>query len=165
MITNVKAHFPAEQPSSCKDSRIPPAYENSCRARHLGRPSSQGSRRTFGVAKKTVLARESRIRSGADYRQAMKTGIKISGTATVLYLQRDESLPRARCGFIVSKAVGGAVKRNLIKRRLRAVARQLISSEPFGYNLVIRALPEAGSANWNRLQQEVLNNAKAAFGK
>lgn len=95
----------------------------------------------------------------------MKTGIKISGKATVLYLQRDESLTHARFGFIVSKAVGGAIKRNLVKRRLRSVAREIVSNEPSGYNAVIRALPEAVNTDWNRLQQEVLNSAKAAFNK
>ena len=95
----------------------------------------------------------------------MKTGIKISGKATVLYLQRDESLTHARFGFIVSKAVGGAIKRNLVKRRLRSVAREIVSIEPTGYNAVIRALPEAVNTDWNRLQQEVLSSAKAAFNK
>lgn len=95
----------------------------------------------------------------------MKTGIKISGKATVLYLQRDESLTHARFGFIVSKAVGGAIKRNLVKRRLRSVAREIVSIEPTGYNAVIRALPVVGNTDWNRLQQEVLSSAKAAFNK
>ena len=95
----------------------------------------------------------------------MKTGIKISGKATVLYLQRDESLTHARFGFIVSKAVGGAIKRNLVKRRLRSVAREIVLIEPSGYNAVIRALPEAVNTDWNRLQQEVLSSAKAAFNK
>jgi ribonuclease P protein component len=95
----------------------------------------------------------------------MKTGIKISGKATVLYLQRDESLTHARFGFIVSKAVGGAITRNLIKRRLRSVAREIVSNEPAGYNAVIRALPEAVNTDWNRLQQEVLSSAKVAFNK
>lgn len=95
----------------------------------------------------------------------MKTGIKISGKATVLYLQRDESLTHARFGFIVSKAVGGAIRRNLVKRRLRSVAREIVSIEPTGYNAVIRALPEAVNTDWNRLQQEVLSSAKVAFNK
>ncbi len=95
----------------------------------------------------------------------MKTGIKISGKATVLYLQRDESLTHARFGFIVSKAVGGAIKRNLVKRRLRSVASEIVSIEPSGYKAVIRALPEVADADWNRLQQEVLSSAKAAFNK
>ena len=95
----------------------------------------------------------------------MNTGIKISGKVTVLYLQRDESLTHARFGFIVSKAVGGAVTRNLVKRRLRSISREIASVEPAGYNAVIRALPEAKVIDWNRLQQEVLSNMKVAFNK
>ena len=95
----------------------------------------------------------------------MKTGTKISGQATVLYLQRDESLTHARFGFIVSKAVAGAVGRNLVKRRLRSIAREILQNHPAGFNAVIRALPEANGFEWNRLQQEVLSNVKAAFNK
>ena len=95
----------------------------------------------------------------------MKTGTKISGQATVLYLQRDESLTHARFGFIVSKAVAGAVGRNFVKRRLRSIAREILQSHPAGFNVVIRALPEAKGFEWNRLQQEVLSNVKAAFNK
>lgn len=112
-----------------------------------------------------MLARENRIRTGADLRQTMKTGIKISGQATVLYLQRDESLTHARFGFIVSKAVAGAVGRNLVKRRLRAIAREILLGQPAGFNAVIRAMPEASTAEWNRLQQEVLSNVKSALNK
>ena len=112
-----------------------------------------------------MLARENRIRAGADFRQAMKTGFKVSGKATVIYLKRDESLTHARFGFIVSKTVSGAVGRNLIKRRLRAISRELVAKHPSGFDLVIRALPEAKEFEWNRLQQEVLTNAEALFSK
>jgi ribonuclease P protein component len=112
-----------------------------------------------------VLARENRIRTGAEFREAMKTGIKASGKATVIYLKRDESLTHARFGFIVSKTVSGAVGRNLIKRRLRSISRELLSNHPTGFDLVIRALPEAKEFEWNRLQQEVLSNAEALFSK
>lgn len=112
-----------------------------------------------------MLARENRIRTGAEFREVMKTGIKTSGKATVIYLKRDESLTHARFGFIVSKTVSGAVGRNLIKRRLRSISRELLSNHPTGFDLVIRALPEAKEFEWNRLQQEVLSNAKALFSK
>lgn len=112
-----------------------------------------------------MLARENRIRAGADFRQAMKTGVKVSGKATVIYLKRDESLTHARFGFIVSKTVAGAVGRNLIKRRLRSISRELLTNHPSGFDLVIRALPEAKEFEWNRLQQEVLSNAEALFSK
>ena len=95
----------------------------------------------------------------------MKTGTKIAGQATVLYLQRDESLTHARFGFIVSKAVAGAVGRNLVKRRLRSIAREILQSHPSGFNAVIRAMPESATFEWNRLHQEVLSNVKAALNK
>lgn len=37
-----------------------------------------------------------------------------------------------RVGFTVSKKVGNAVKRNLVKRRLRSLADNLIKAEDFG---------------------------------
>ena len=95
----------------------------------------------------------------------MKTGSKTSGQATVLYLQRDESLIHARFGFIVSKAVAGAIGRNLIKRRLRAIAKEILENQPTGFNAVIRAMPDAKGFEWNRLHQEVLSNVNAALSK
>lgn len=54
--------------------------------------------------------------------------------------------PESRVGFVVSKAVGGAVVRNRVKRRLRhLVARQLVGS-PTGLDVVVRALPAAATA-------------------
>jgi ribonuclease P protein component len=93
----------------------------------------------------------------------MKFGRKQTGEATVLYLKRDESMTHARFGFIVSKAVGGAVTRNLVKRRLRSIAREILKNHPTGFDAVIRALPEASTLDWNRLQQEVTSSAEAVF--
>ena len=53
---------------------------------------------------------------------------------------------QSRAGFVVSKAVGGAVVRNRVKRRLRhLVARQLLAS-PGGLDVVVRALPAAATS-------------------
>lgn len=49
----------------------------------------------------------------------------------------------ARAGFVVSKAVGGAVARNKVRRRLRQLVRERLSSLPPGATLVVRALPGA----------------------
>jgi ribonuclease P protein component len=54
-------------------------------------------------------------------------------------------------GFVVSKAVGNAVTRNLVKRRLRHLARERLSSLPGSCVLVVRALPPAGAANYDGL--------------
>ena len=48
-----------------------------------------------------------------------------------------------RVGFVVSKAVGNAVTRNRVKRRLRHLVAPMIPSFPQDVHMVIRALPAA----------------------
>jgi ribonuclease P protein component len=51
-----------------------------------------------------------------------------------------------RVGFVVSKAVGGAVVRNRVKRRLRAQMAARLDRLPTGSDLVVRANPLAAQA-------------------
>jgi ribonuclease P protein component len=52
---------------------------------------------------------------------------------------------------VVSKAVGGAVVRNLVKRRLRHLMRARIRALPAGAMLVVRALPAAAGRTYTEL--------------
>jgi ribonuclease P protein component len=54
----------------------------------------------------------------------------------------------AQVGFVVSKAVGGAVVRTQVKRRLRHLARERHPSLPGSAVLVVRALPAAATATY-----------------
>jgi len=54
-------------------------------------------------------------------------------------------------GFVVNKAVGPAVTRNLVKRRLRHIARERMTSLPGSASLVVRALPASASASYASL--------------
>ncbi len=54
-------------------------------------------------------------------------------------------------GFVVSKAVGGAVTRNRVKRRLRHLARARTAWLPARGMLVVRALPAAADAPYEVL--------------
>ncbi len=58
-------------------------------------------------------------------------------------------------GFVVSRAVGNAVVRNRVKRRLRHLARERVSSLPGSCVLVVRALPAAGSAPHHLLAEDL----------
>lgn len=60
-----------------------------------------------------------------------------------------------RVGFVVSKAVGAAVTRNLVKRRLRHLARERMDSLPARGMLVVRALPAAADASYADLAREL----------
>ena len=49
-----------------------------------------------------------------------------------------------RVGFVVVRAVGNAVTRNRVKRRLRHWPPTQLASTPGGLDIVVRALPAAG---------------------
>ena len=57
----------------------------------------------------------------------MRRGAKVAGAHTVSYLRSRESGTDARFGFIVSKKVGTAVRRNLVRRRLKAVCHEALA--------------------------------------
>ena len=59
-----------------------------------------------------------------------------------------------RMGVIVAKNVGGAVVRNRVRRRIKAVGWQL-AHEVHGLDVVVRALPPAADAQFADLEREV----------
>lgn len=65
----------------------------------------------------------------------------------------DPSEPRV--GLVVSKAVGPAVTRNKVARRLRHLARDRTRCLPPHGMLVVRALPEAADASYDELAREL----------
>lgn len=67
----------------------------------------------------------------------------------VVHLEVNAVGQPARVGFVVSKAVGNAVVRNRVKRRLRHLTREHLPSLavlPGSAVLVVRALPAAATA-------------------
>ena len=58
-----------------------------------------------------------------------------------------ESVSSPRVGFVVPRAVGPAVARNRVRRRLRHLLRDRLDRLPAGTRLVVRVLPAAASAS------------------
>lgn len=112
-----------------------------------------------------MLARENRLLKAEDFRLTMKQGRKVSSEHLVIYLKRDEAAPHARFGFVVAKTVGGAVKRNLVKRRLREISRELMPELGPQSSVVVRALPGSAELEWNKLREELIEAAKTALKK
>jgi ribonuclease P protein component len=57
-----------------------------------------------------------------------------------------------RLGLAVGKAVGIAVVRNRVKRRLRELFRRRKALVPGGYDLFVRAVPASASASYMALE-------------
>lgn len=60
-----------------------------------------------------------------------------------------------RVGFVVSKAVGDAVTRHRVARRLRHLMRDRLETLPAGTLVVVRALPPAATASSRDLGQDL----------
>nr|WP_243886453.1 ribonuclease P protein component [Dermatophilus congolensis] len=103
-----------------------------------------------------VLSACNRLREPADFHVAVK-GKRAGGKLLVIHVAQPEgrrSRP-PRVGFVVSKAVGIAVVRNRVKRRLRHSLRARISSFPQGVDLVVRANPASAQVDFLRLDTEL----------
>jgi ribonuclease P protein component len=73
----------------------------------------------------------------------------------IAYLRVDDGVVPPRVGFVVSRAVGGAVVRNAVTRRLRALGRDRLPALPEGSLLVLRALPPSATASYAELGEDL----------
>lgn len=73
----------------------------------------------------------------------------------MLHVVDRSGLGASRFGFIVTKSVGNAVVRNLVRRRLRCVGRDLLGVLPVGTDVVMRALPGSDQVPWATLHSEI----------
>ena len=64
-------------------------------------------------------------------------------------------MPAARVGLVVSKAVGPAVTRNLVKRRIRHSVRELLGELHAADLVVVRATPAAATASYAELSRDL----------
>jgi len=106
-----------------------------------------------------VLPKQHRLTRAAEFRAAMRAGRRRAGTILVTHIAPSSPSAPARFGFIVSKAVGNAVVRNRVKRRLRALAAEHLAGALGGADsadIVVRALPPAADASYPVLRAELL---------
>lgn len=98
-----------------------------------------------------MLAPTQRLRSSADFSSVVSRGRRAGSPALVVHLLGPDpdhgTRAPARCGFVVNKAVGNAVTRNRVVRRLRPLVRNRLPDLPEGSLMVVRALPAAAGAS------------------
>ena len=102
-----------------------------------------------------VLPAAFRMRRAADFERAVRRGARSGRDSLVVHLAGDPTDDGdVVVGFVVSKAVGNAVVRNRVKRRLRAVVSHRIDQLPEGGRLVVRALPRSAGFDSEALARD-----------
>ena len=100
-----------------------------------------------------------RLRASSDFAATFRGPGGARAGSTLIVVHANQADARAgqppRVGFVVSKAVGGAVVRNRTKRRLRALMASRVDLLPFGVDVVVRANPVAAQANSSSLGAEL----------
>jgi len=118
-----EADLSAKQSGACPPPWLPRADGDGGRSQCAARPSRPRSQEAVSI--KTLTVRRDFLAANAGKRAPMPGFV-------LLALDRADGVPDMRIGYTVTKKIGNAVVRNRMKRRLRALAREI--------------LPEAGLA-------------------
>ncbi len=105
-----------------------------------------------------MLPAPHRMRRSSDFGTAVRAGARAGRPTLVVHMSVPEGPGvdgTSTVGFVVSRAVGGAVVRNRVKRRLRHLAASRVDRLPAGARLVVRALPPAAVASSHQLARDL----------
>src|SRR3954454_6218266 len=114
-----------------------------------------------------MLDRAHRLTHGEDFTHTIRKGRRAGSRTMVAHLMSAPdggSMGAPRVGFIVARAVGGAVTRNRVKRQLRHLVRARLHLLPGGSSLVVRALPAAAGAGSAALARDLDSGLRRALG-
>ncbi|WP_281282029.1 ribonuclease P protein component [Rarobacter incanus] len=106
-----------------------------------------------------------RLHRSEDFKLAFRSGIRAGRDDIVVHMARAVGDNPTRAGLVVSKAVGNAVTRNKVKRRLRASLRTELEQAPHGSIVVVRALPGAASVDFSSLTSQLSSGISACVRK
>ncbi len=169
-----QAYVPAEQPPPSQGARFPPAHAHPRRPRHPFLAPPQGAQGTGSLTPAhdeptspacVVLPRSARLTRGEGFRSAVRAGRRAGSRSLVVHWHAAEDSPApVQIGFVVSKAVGNAVARNLVKRRLRNLTREHLTELPGRGVLVVRALPAAAETSYADLGRDLSRGLDRVLG-
>ncbi|MEU2198610.1 ribonuclease P protein component [Isoptericola sp. NPDC019482] len=124
-----------------------------------------------------MLPAAHRLRRSVDFERTVRRGTRAGRSTVVVHLLVDpDAGPEAgvgavaggapsQVGLVVSKAVGNAVHRNQVKRRLRHIAAAHLSELPVGARIVVRALPASSAATYADLDRDLTSSLDRALAR
>jgi len=126
-------------------------------SRRAARRAAIASRRSSGgvVPEGQRFPAELRLRRRSEFDAAYRAGKRVSSSYFTAFLRAND-LPVSRFGFSIKKALGGAVVRNRIRRRLRELVRCYRKEIPTGWDIVIHPKGSVGKAPFPKLADELV---------
>lgn len=112
-----------------------------------------------------MLAKSNRVVRGDDFRATMRRGRRLAAVHAVVFVSDRAEAQPARFGFVISKAVGGSVVRNRLRRRLKAISRELVDGGLTGTDVVVRVLPGCDRLDWANLHNEITAAIQKGTGR
>jgi ribonuclease P protein component len=106
------------------------------------------------------------MRRSTEFDATVRYGIRTVQPDVVVHVRRGSDPDKGngpRVGLIIAKAVGSAVERHRVARRLRHVARTMLDDLHQSDQVVIRALPGSRHVSSARLEQQLRNSLRRAF--
>lgn len=106
------------------------------------------------------LQRKYSMTRHAEFARTRKEGQAKGGAYLVLSTLADEGLPHSKVGVIVTRKVGNAVTRNLLRRRIHAIFAKHLSSIEGNRYLVTVLRWRAPEATFEQLENDWLKQAR-----
>lgn len=103
-----------------------------------------------------------RLTRSTDIKRVRRNGRSYAHPLVVLVVEENPQLGNLSAGVIAGKAVGGAVRRNLIKRRIKAILDQDSHTIKQGWNLIFIARSQASEAKYAEIHMAIQDLLKRA---
>jgi len=105
------------------------------------------------------MSRKNRLTSTTEFWRVRRTGKSYAHPLVLLIASRSTG-EQSRYGVTANRSVGGAVKRNRAKRRMRTALQEFDLNS--GWDLILSARPGVDEAPWDELTKVIGNLLKKA---
>jgi ribonuclease P protein component len=99
--------------------------------------------------------RDARLVRRGEFDAVYRTGKRRSSSHFTVFFRANQ-MPQSRFGFSIKKALGGAVVRNRMRRRMREIVRCHRQEIPAGWDIVIHPKNAMGRAEFATLTSDLL---------
>jgi ribonuclease P protein component len=122
-------------------------------------PSKGGPTPEEPVSEGYAFPREARLVRKSEYDAVYRAGKRRSSSHYTIFV-RANALPVSRFGFSIKKALGGAVVRNRIRRRMREMVRCHRQEIPAGWDIVVHPKSSVAKAPFVALTSDLIRLLK-----